>query len=545
MKLLDILFNRKTRDDSIGRSSAASLSLFGRRSAGVVVTQDNALTYSALWRCVNLVSQSIGALPWQVNEREIDSTGRKSTRQLIQHPAASLLDLAANDEVSAQHWRETLIAWALTWGNGYAEIERDRANRPVALWQIEPDRVNPDRTESGRLVYDISNGRGSNTVLESSDVFHLRGLGFDGLVGYSVVGLAARTIGLGLATENFGSDFFGNGAHVGGVFEHPNSLGDQAIKHLKASIKERQGGANQMSPMILEEGMKYTPTSIPPDDAQFLETRKFNVAEIARWYGVPLHKLHEMDKASFNNIEHQSIEFVQDALIPWVRRLETEANLKLVSRSNRGRVFTKLNLNSLLRGDMESRDKHYQTMANLGAFSVNDILELEDRNPIGPEGDKRLVQLNQTTLDKIGEDNVEDQNNLSNATNAQESDEDNEQAENRATAREIMVRAMARSLSRENHRAADALSRYDGDRDGLIAWMDKFYNQHRDYMRDALILPLQSVKTENGEQCLENWLDIHITTARLEILEAFDSADDLTFTGQADSFVDMLLEGIA
>ena len=538
------LFSKiKARFTKSNNTSRSSFSFFNRKHAGVYVTQDNALTYSAVWRCVNLISQTIGALPWHVSEREFDSNGRKTTKRLFTHPASSILDVAANEELSAQHWRETVLAWALTWGNGYAEIERDRANRPIALWPIEPERVTPSRDDFGKLIYIVSNQNGDESILYPNDMFHLRGLGFDGLSGYSIIGLASRTIGLGLATEDFGADFFGNGAHVGGVFEHPNQLGDTAIDHLKKSILERQGGKNQLSPMILEEGMKYSPTSIPPDDAQFLETRKFNVAEIARWYGVPLHKLHEMDAATFSNIEHQSIEFVQDALIPWVKRFESEANLKLISPTNRNRYFTKLNLNSLLRGDMAARTSYYKDMSNLGVLSVNDVLELEDRNPIGKEGDKRLVQLNQTTLDKIGEENVEDQNALPVKENEEEGDEGSEDEseadiEAKRNSRAIMVKTFDRIISRESHRANDALNRYD-ERDDLFNWMDKFYNQQREYINENLFLNCSAIGID--EKVYKNFIDDHILMARLEILNAFDNNEKLIFTIDAETSVNNLM----
>lgn len=372
------------------------------RTAGEIVNHETALTYSAVWRAVNLISESIACLPWTVRER-LQENGRTRNEPLYRHPAFNLLDIAPNDETDAFQWRQAIIAHGLTWGNGYAEITRDLSRRPAELWLIEPDRVRLDRDQAGRIIYEVSNGAGANSIIPAADMFHLKGPGFDGLVGYSVISYAARSIGLGMATEQFGADFFSNGANPSMILQHPGKLGDEAIKHLKDSVKSAVSGRNKLSPFVLEEGMSVEKWTIPPEDAQFLETRKFNIGEVARWFGVPLHKLHEMEKATFNNIEQQNIEFVTGSLLTWIKRLESEADIKLISRQSRGRVYTKINMNALLRGDTGARGEWYKSMREMGVFSANDILELEDRNPIGPEGDKRLVQLNLTTLERVGE----------------------------------------------------------------------------------------------------------------------------------------------
>ena len=443
------------------------------KQAGVVVTCDTAMTYSAIWRSVNLIAQSIAALPWSVNSRNIKTDGSKETKPLYSDPLYTLLDVAPNDEVDAFTFRETLIAYALTRGNGYAEIERNGAGVPVALWFIESERVRPDRDDQGRLGYVVLNyASGEDVWIPAQDMFHLKGLGFDGMTGYSVIAMAARAIGLGIATEEFGSSFFENGAHIGGVLEHPGALGDDAYDHLKKSLSDKKLGADANSPLILEEGMKWTSIGVPPDDAQFLETRKFQVSEIARWFGVPLHKLNEMDSSTFSNIEHQAIEFVTDTLTAWVKRLETEANMKLVPKSKRGKVFTKININGLLRGDMKTRAAFYKSMMNLGVFSINEVRDLEDKNGIGTDGDKRLVQLNQTTLEKIGEDVVDVPRGTSNESSAEQ---------------RVLEEALDRILSRENHRAEAALKKFRNDKKGLSKWIVDFYDEHAEYAKAQLV----------------------------------------------------------
>lgn len=496
------------------------------KEAGVPVTYDTAMTYSAVWRSINLISQSIAALPWSINSRTIGADGSKKTTPLYANPVYSLLDVAPNDEMDSFSFREILIAYALSWGNGYAEIERDGAGRPIALWHIESSRVKPDRDESGRLVYIVNNsGAGNDVVIPAADMFHLKGLGFDGLVGYSVISIMARTIGMGLATEQFGSSFFENGAHIGGVLEHPNALGTEALENLKKSLNEKNGGINANNPLILEEGMKWTSIGVPPDDAQFLETRKFQISEVARWFGVPLHKLNEMDSSTFSNIEHQAIEFVTDTLTAWVKRLEIEANIKLVPRAKRVKVFTKINLNGLLRGDMKTRGAFYKLMANLGALNVNQIRAYEDLNGIGPEGDKYLVQLNQTTLEKIGED-------------VPRGTSDNVP---RGTPEEtVLEEALDRVLARENHRAVAALKKYKGDSSGMAAWVSGFYEEHAQYIAVQLVNVFDVAGVEIS---VDEYVSEHVETSMVALIDYFDNnGKGLPISRTGEEIKEQLLE---
>lgn len=401
MGILQSILNRLTQEE---KPASRRWFVHPRRTAGQRIDHDTALTYSAVWRAVNLIASGVAVLPWHVMARERDQNGRKTTQHLFGHPAQALLDVAANEEMDAFQFKRTIVGHALTWGNGYAEIEFDNSNRPRNLFLINPAKVTASRDEAGQLWYEVDNDSAGKTYLRPENMFHVKGLGFDGLTGYSVISYAARSVGLGLATEKFGADFFANGANASLILEHPGQLGDQAMQHLKDSLMESSGGDNRHAPMILEEGLKAQQISIPPDDAQFLQTRQHNVDDVARWYGVPPHKLMQMEKSSFSNIEQQNIEFATDTLAPWSKTLELEASMKLISRAERRRVYTKMNLNAIMRGDMNSRKDFYRTMFDMGVYSPNDILELEDRNPIGPDGDKRFVQLNLTTLDKAGEE---------------------------------------------------------------------------------------------------------------------------------------------
>jgi HK97 family phage portal protein len=377
------------------------LRLFMRR-AGMFVSPETAMEIAAVFSCVRYIAEKIGILPWGVYLK--DSKGARQEHRTS--PLWQLLHTRPNPETGAMAFKETLTGWALTWGNGYAEIERDMANRPVALWPLPPDRVRPMRATDGALIYEVSNGAAKErTYLAAENMFHLHGLGYDGITGYSVISLAARSIGTALASDTFSNSFFANNTVLGGVLEHPEKLSPEAYERIKESWEARHKGPSEAyKPAILEEGMKWHTIGMPLKDAEFLESRKFTVTEICRWFGVPPHKVADLERATYSNIEHQSIEVVTDAIMPWAVRLEQEADYKLIGARNQGTVFTKLNLKGLLRGDSKTRAEFYQAMRQMGVFSVNDIRELEDMNPIGPAGDKRVMQSQYTTLEKIGEE---------------------------------------------------------------------------------------------------------------------------------------------
>ena len=297
-------------------------------------------------------------------------------------------------------FRETLMSHLLIYGNAYAQIIRNGRGDVMGLYPLMPDKIKADRDERNRLIYKYSRYDEQNPnfreqgeiILPAEQVLHIPGLGFDGLVGYSPIAMAKNAIGLAVACDEYGASFFANGASPSAVLEHPGVIKNP--ERVREAWHRAYGSGNAHKTAILEEGMKYTPISIPNNEAQFLETRKFQIEEIARLYRVPLHMIGDLDHATFNNIEHLSLEFVKYTLDPWLIRWEQSLMKALLSDSEKGRYFIKFNVEGLLRGDYASRMSGYATARQNGWMSANDIRELEDMNLIPDEEGGNLYLVN-------------------------------------------------------------------------------------------------------------------------------------------------------
>jgi HK97 family phage portal protein len=375
--------------------ASSRLLYIGRQPSGLYVTPDTSLRDATVWACVQYLTRAVGQLPWRAlmetpSGGHVAAIGRDATDidWLLHHRPCP--------DMGSFSWRQAMLGTALLWGNSYAEIERNNRGTPVALWPIHPDRVLVRRAADGGLEYDIANSA-TRVVLPASDVFHLRGFG-DGPVGYNVVEYAAQSIGWAQATSLFGATYFGEGMNPSGVVEAANSLSPAALDQLKAAFKKLYSGPRGERTMFLDAGMKFQRLSTNPNDSQFIETRQHQVEEICRWFGVPPHKVMHLLRATFSNIEHQSIEVVVDSVTPWVKLFEEEANHKLFG-ATRANVYSKMDLRGLLRGDAASRAAYYKTMFELG-MSINQILALEDFDGIGADGDVRFVSNNVQTLER-------------------------------------------------------------------------------------------------------------------------------------------------
>ena len=397
----------RTRDAPSNRTSGSSYSfLMGSTTSGKRVNERTSMQMTAVYSCVRILSEAVASLPLNVY-RYTDNGGKEKA---IDHSLFHLLHDEPNPEMSSFIFRETLMTHLLLWGNAYAQIIRNGKGEVIALYPLMPDRMSVDRDKNGQLYYKYTKNNDDALTMESgsvylspSDVLHIPGLGFDGLVGYSPIAMAKNAIGLAIAAEEYGSKFYANGAAPSGILEHPGTLKDPA--RVRDSWNATFGGSSNSNKVaVLEEGMKYTPISIAPNEAQFLETRKFQINEIARIFRVPPHMLADLEKSSFSNIEQQSLEFVKYTLDPWVIRWEQALYRALLSEEEKKTVFFKFNVEGLLRGDYASRMNGYATARQNGWMSANDIRELEnlDRIPAELGGDLYLVNGNMLPLNSAG-----------------------------------------------------------------------------------------------------------------------------------------------
>jgi len=363
--------------------------------AGVNVTPKKALSLSVYYACIRNISEDIAKVPFLTYERQ--PNGDKS--RAFDNPVYDILQGSANPDQDSMSVRELLTQWAVGWGNGLAEIQWSQSGQPAALWPIHPSRVRPQRDKSGLLVYEISNDNQQPTYIYPENMLHIKGLGGDGYWGYSVLKFAAESIGLGIAAQQFGSAFFGNGASVSGTLEHPGKLSDEAYKHLRESWSEKHAGVhNAHKPAILEEGMKWNTISVPPNEAQFLETRQFNVEDVCRWFRMPLHKVqHHIRAQGWSTLDAQNTDYVTDCLMTWMTRWESEVARKLFPGDRRH--FSEHLIAGLLRGDMKSRAAFYRVMWGIGTMSINEIRRAENQNSVDG-GDQYFVPMNMTTLDR-------------------------------------------------------------------------------------------------------------------------------------------------
>ena len=380
--------------------------LFGPSTSGKNVNEFTAMQTTAVYACVRILSETLAALPLQLYRY---TPGGKE--RVYDHPLYHLLHDEPNPEMTSFIFRETLMSHLLIWGNAYAQIIRDRLGRVQGLYPLRPDKMTVCRDESGQIYYVYTKTSDENPAikpygqvpLRKDEVLHIPGLGFYGLVGYSPIAMARNAVGMTMAFEEYGASFFANGASPSGVLEHPGVLKDPA-KVRDSWNAVYQGSANAHKVAVLEEGMKYQQIGIPPEEAQFLETRKFQLNEIARLYRIPPHMIGDLEKSSFNNIEQQSMEFVKYTLDPWVIRWEQAMQKALFLPEEKKQFFLKFNVNGLMRGDYESRMTGYSIGRQNGWLSANDIREMEDMNPVPEEegGNLYLVNGSMTKLKDAG-----------------------------------------------------------------------------------------------------------------------------------------------
>ena len=379
---------------------------WGATSSGKSVNERSSLQMTAVYSCVRILSEAVAGLPLHVY-RYNDNGGKEKA---IDHPLYRLLHDEPNTEMTAFAFRETLMSHLLLWGNAYAQIIRNGRGEVIGLYPLMPNKMKVDRDSKGNIYYTYSRtqddtklSKPGEVVLSPHEVLHIPGLGFDGIIGYSPIAMAKNAVGMAIACEEYGAKFFANGAAPGGVLEHPGIVKDpERVRQSWNSVYQGSGNSHKVA--VLEEGMKYTPIGISPEQAQFLETRKFQINEIARIFRVPPHMVGDLEKSSFSNIEQQSMEFVKYTLDPWVVRWEQTINRMLFSSEEKKTYFVKFNVDGLLRGDYQSRMNGYATARQNGWMSSNDIRELENLDKIPAElgGDLYLINGSMTKLADAG-----------------------------------------------------------------------------------------------------------------------------------------------
>lgn len=454
-------------------------------SAGVYLSDEAALTYGAVLACTRVLSESVACLSCLLYERGEDERRQRARK----HRLFRVLHNRPNPEMTAFEFWEMVVVHLLLWGNFYAEIVFDGAGNVSQLWPLPPNRVAIERDAAKQLVYRINLDSGPR-YFDDEFVFHVPAMRTTGLKGLSVVGQAREAIGLGVAAERFGSSVFGNGTVPGGVLTHPGTLGDKAYERLKSSWEQRhQGLDNAQRLAILEEGLKYEKTGIPPEDAQFLETRKFQRSEIAGMFRVPPHMIGDLDRATFGNIEQQSLEFVVYTLQPYLRRIENRINSWLLMEGEQERYFAEFLVDSLLRGDTTSRNQAYSIGRQWGWLSVNEIRQRENMNPV-PGGDVYLQPLNMVDAGAPPARPAVDQGARAGAMGRRElrsatMDRRRVIEVQRPALQDAAQRVVNREVN-DIRNAARRLLKNATSSDDFVRWLRTFCEDHRDFIEERL-----------------------------------------------------------
>ena len=373
-------------------------------TSGAKVSEEGAIKFSAVMAAVRLISETVGSLPLMVYRNMADGT-KGQVRDNWTYP---LLHTSPNRLMTSMVWRETMQAHLCTWGNAYSEMRLTEGRKRIVEFKLlHPAAVKPKWTADKQSIeYHVGRiDTQEPRIVPLERMFHVPGLGFNGLVGFSPIRMAKEAIGLGLAAEEFAARFFGKGVHASGILEHPGVLGEEAFDNVKKTFEQQQGGLDKAwQPMILEEGMQWKSISMPMTDAQLLESRQFSVVEIARIFNLPPHLLRDLSKASFNNIEEENLHFVILSVRPWLVRWEQALQKKVFDAFGLSEYYAEFNLEGLLRGKLLDRYQAYRVGRNWGWLNVDDIRRLENMNPL-PDGQGKhyLMPMNMWPVSRIEE----------------------------------------------------------------------------------------------------------------------------------------------
>jgi len=495
MNLLSKLFGRRSEQraitnlpDQVGIFATASLN-----DTGVAVTEMTALAASAVYACCAVLSQAVAALPVHV-------ISRKNGEKQYDHPAALLLGSEPNEYQTSPMWRENQVLQLMLWGNCYSFIERDAQGRPIALLPLRSDSTLPVRFNGGQLVYRTTTCGGTD-YLPPQDVLHIANMSIDGVTGLSPIMQAKQSVGLSLGLERFAAKFFGQGCHAGGILTVP-SLKSEGMKEFAKKFRENYTGTeNSWKVAVLEAQMSYTPTTVDPEKSQALQQRVHQLREVARIYRVPPHKIGDLERATFSNIEFQSMEFVQDSLMPWVIKWEAECQRKLLLEREKPELEVRFNLDALLRADTKSRYEAHAVAINAGFMSVNEARAKENLKPVDG-GDVLRWPLNTAPVGQ------------------------QQPVQEPSTARALVEDCAKRLLTKESRAIAKAAKKHSGNSAEFRTWADEWYRRHEPLVGRTVAAPFKAAGIAGTETA---YAKKHCDESRAAVQAAFDAGtvDDL------------------
>lgn len=486
--------SRRSESINPGDQRLASLFGFSPTKSGATVDENTALNIPVVLGGFSLVSNKIKSMPWFAYERTED--GREP---LTTHKTYKLLHQRPNPDMSPSRFKKMMVWWAMSWGNGRAEIERNGLGEAINLWPIHPSRAYTLRKPDGRIVHEVYNDDGSVDTLEDFDVLHTWGFSRDGVTGISVVGLIREALGIAVAAEEYSARFYRNNAQPTVVLEHPKTLSDPAQERIKKNWVKTFSGKERFGTFVAEEDMKVRVLGVPQKDAQFIESRVFDIQQFCRVLNIPPHKLAELSHATFSNIEHQAIEAVGDAYMPWAIDLEEEADRKLFTEAERdaGR-YTEFLVDGLLRGDSKTRSEMFKVQREWGIINADEWRAKENMNaqPDG-QGEVFLVPMNMAPATEFTEDNFEaNRQQPTLPPPSQEPDGDGDEDEDsRGKRREQIAEAHTPLLANAIQRMLDVESNAKKRAAGKEGWADKFYPEHALAFRRAIIPGVEAMAT--------------------------------------------------
>ena len=462
--------------ESRSMSQQVADALMPRSSSGVAITEATALSASAVYAAVRVIAETVAQLEWEVYERQDEANIER-----YDHPLRLLLDQEPNSEMTAFSWRIAMMTSFYLHGNMVAEIERNRGGRPVSLWWLHPSRVSVHRDGMGKIYYSVSDEHGLNAVrLEAQNVYHVPLLASDGIVGKGLVQRARDSFGLTIGMEQYSGSSFANGARPGGILKHPGKLTPAARSNIRDEWDAMHRGADKAGRIaVLQEGMEFQAMQMSAVDAQLLEQRQFQIAEVARWFNIPPHLLRDLSRATFGNIEHQSIEYKTYTIRPLAIAMQQEAHRKLFSAEEKPTYFTELDLDDLSLADLKSRYDAYAVARQNGWMSANEIRDREGMNPIpSDDGDAYLVNGNMVPITTAM---TASQTLAVGATSVAQAEED-DSPDMEDALRGILENDLTRLLSKERNAATRAANK-PGE---FLGWLDTFYQEHAATLEQAI-----------------------------------------------------------